>query len=334
VRWRRDVVILLSLAGVVGCSSEESADQGGTTSSTSSSSAASSGSAGGGPDGGPPPPGSEAFLALACEDDSVCGPGGRCLRATDDSPLGGGPAGGYCSRACAADVDCPGLYSLCVKDDTSGEGACFLGCQPGPPSNNGEAELPSEKCHAREDLRCAEAIPYPGTPFPETHLCLPTCGVNAQCPAGRVCDPRDRLCVTTPHSGLPMGEKCDGEESCAGVCVTFSGEVSVCSSLCVFGGELEGTTDCGGLASGLCSQKSSPQFGGGDEGLCIPACDEHDDCAHPSFWCRTTLGPPHPGYCAMGMAACPSGTCAKGTCTETTYGPICLDPYPLGSAAP
>ena len=335
MRWPRDVVIVLSLVATAGCSTEESPDRADSTTSTSSA-ASSSGSAGSGPDGGPPPPGSEAFLALACEDDGICGVGGRCLRPTDDAPLGGGPAGGYCSRACAADVDCPGLYSVCVKDDTAGEGACFLGCEPGPATNNGEAELESDKCRGREDVRCTDAIPYPGTTFPESHLCLPTCGVDAQCPAGRVCDPRMRLCVTTPHAGLPMGATCDeDDDTCAGVCATLAGPVSVCTSPCVFGGVLVGTTDCGGLGSGLCSQKKSSQFGGGDEGLCFPACDEHDDCAHPGFWCQTTLGPSHPGYCSMGIDACPSGSCAKGTCTETTYGPLCLDAkYPLGSAAP
>jgi hypothetical protein len=330
MHWRGYVVILLALAALMACSpeNEESRDDATTTSSSTLTTGP-----GGGADGGQPPPGSEAYLALTCEDDSACGPGGICLRPTDDAPLRGGPAGGYCSRPCSEDAECPGLYSLCIKDDVTGEGACFLGCELGPPLLFADDELDSGKCRGREDVRCGAARKWSVQSF----VCLPTCGRDEQCPADHMCDPRSRVCVTTPSTGLPMGANCDLDHSCAGTCLIDDTGLSVCTSWCVKGGPLIGTDDCGGSDSGLCSLDHWDGAGAGDEGMCVPACDEQDDCAHPYFWCRNVVGPgyPGPGYCSMLVAPCPSGTCASGTCTETIYGPLCLESkYPLGSAAP
>jgi hypothetical protein len=335
MRWRRDVVIVLSLAALLACSSETSPppplfDATATSSSTGGSWPGDGGSSG----TGPPPGGDE--LGLACDDDSVCGPGGRCLRPIDDSPLGGGPAGGYCTRACIEDSDCPGLHSLCIRDDVTGAGACFLGCEPGPARDLGNAPLDPDKCRGREDVRCDVALSHPGALLAGTHICLPTCGMDAQCPAGRTCDPRDRVCVTTPHSGLPMGDKCDEEQLCAGYCMEVEDGGGICTSLCVYGGTLGGAADCGGLSSGLCNIRLQAGNGAGDVAVCVPACDEQDDCVHPWFWCKNVLGgiATH-GYCSQSIASCRSGICATGTCTETIHGPRCLDPkYPLGSAAP
>ncbi|MEJ7728610.1 MAG: hypothetical protein WKG00_05295 [Polyangiaceae bacterium] len=329
---RRDVVILLAVAALMACSSEESTVREDAT--TSSSATASSGPGGGSSVGSGPPPGGE-WLGLACEEDAACGPGGRCLRPTDDSPLGGGPAGGYCSRGCDADAECPGLYSVCKKDDLTGAGMCFLGCEWGPDADYLDEPLERFKCRGREDVRCAPPYTTPPSTFPPSAFCQPTCGMDAQCPAGRTCDPRSRLCVTTPSSGLPMGAKCDAERMCAGHCSdSFGDEAAVCTSLCVYGGKVEGTADCGGLETGLCAVRYQ-SYGAGDEGQCVPACDEHDDCAHPFFWCQTVRGQGYRGYCLRGADSCPAGTCQAGTCTETIYGPRCLEPkYPLGSAAP
>jgi hypothetical protein len=133
-----------------------------------------------------------------------------------------------------------------------------------------------------------------------------------------------------------MGAKCDVEYGCAGTCLV-DGDVAVCSSWCVLGGPLYGSADCGGTDAGLCRLRQFDEAGAGDEGLCVPSCDEQDDCAHPWYWCMNVVGPGYPGpaYCSALVASCPSGACATGTCTETIYGPRCLDSkYPLGSAAP
>src|SRR5262245_36985312 len=109
MRSRRGLSILFALAASTsGCS--EAADSPARDDASSASTATASSTAASGGDGGPLNPGTDDWLGLACEDDAACGPADHCLRATDDSPLGGGPAGGYCTRTCTEDAECPGLY--------------------------------------------------------------------------------------------------------------------------------------------------------------------------------------------------------------------------------
>jgi hypothetical protein len=327
-----------SLSAIVACSSVETPED---TSASVSSSASSGGASSTGPGGGSPgpefpPPETAQYLALPCDDDIPCGPGGHCIRATDDAPLGGGPAGGYCSRPCQEDWECPGSYSRCFKDAGTGDGSCFLGCEPGPLSFELGKPLQDDKCQGREDVRCTEPLTFPPSSFPPSASCLPTCGKDDQCPAGRWCDPKDRVCVTNPHRGLPSGEKCQVDEDCAGYCrpLTPDPDVGICASDCVLGGEVVTSNDCGGIDEGLCIIIWY-QYGAGDGGGCVPACSSHDDCAHPTYWCASILGPGQPGHCVSGIPSCSSGRCDDGTCTETIYGKRCLDPqYPLGSATP
>jgi hypothetical protein len=182
--------------------------------------------------------------------------------------------------------------------------------------------LDPDKCFGREDVACQPAL--------GVELCIPTCGSDSQCPAGRLCDPGLKVCVTTANMGLPTGDDCDPMMSaCAGQCISFAGGLTACSTRCVLGGELV-ADDCGGLDQGLCAFLPSGN-GAGDVGFCAEACTAHSDCQNPGFWCYD-FGGGNNGYC-FGADPCPNGQidCGGGlTCTNTPYGPFCIDPtFPL-----
>jgi hypothetical protein len=238
--------------------------------------------------------------------------------------LGGGPANGYCTTTCSSNADCPGFGSACLADE-NGDGTCFRGCELGPALMFIDEPLDPAKCYGREDVACL--------PTDSGDVCIPTCGSNSQCPAGRVCDPALRVCVTSPSMGLPTGDACDpmaADPGCAGICLTFTSPdptitVAACSSRCVAGGELE-SLDCGGLTKGLCVFRPSGA-GAGDVAYCTESCTAHSNCQNPTFWC-TTVGFTTNKYC-FGADECPNGqgdcTAAGTTCSNTPYGPFCID---------
>jgi hypothetical protein len=296
------------------------------TSSVSSSTSTSSGTTGGG-------------IAMPCTTDADCAAPLACVRDTDNDPIfGGGPAGGFCTTACMSDADCPDPEGVCLQFDPMQSGRCTLSCMQGPPIqdvNGLFSALDPTKCNGRPDLRCA-ALKSGGA------VCVPTCGEDAQCEGGRVCDPRLAVCVDQANAGLPTGQLCAQDTSptpCAGVCVGFSSGVAICSSPCVLGdADPLQSEDCGGPERGFCAFRPA-QNGSGDTGYCTPSCAAQSDCPIPSFFC---FGVPqltpalHVGYC-FGADACPNGQgdcIAKNdssyTCTPTPAGFFCLDPaFPL-----
>jgi hypothetical protein len=333
------------VAGLVGgcgssggkSSSGDGGDSTSTTTSTSSSSSSTSSSTGVG--GGPPA--KKVPIGDICADDNDCIPssGGKCLTSSANVGfLGGGPANGYCTKDCAADDDCPGVLDICIKDQGATMGSCFLGCEFGdPPLDFLDTPLDETKCFGREDVRCQKIQNSP--------LCIPSCGSDAQCDGGRVCDPLLAVCVDAANvtKGLPPGSKCDPQADpgdCAGVCVSFTGDdpnnpLTMCSNWCVLGGQLDGN-DCGGLGGGICAFSPSGN-GAGDYGFCAPACKKHDDCQNPTFWCTPVGFTNANGYC-FGHDSCKVQADCTGMgeiCTNTKYGKYCIaDKYDLGSAAP
>ena len=282
-------------------------------------------------------------LGIECGADGDCGPGLTCLTAEGTTPaFQGGPANGYCSKACATDADCPGNASLCLGAAGGQKGVCLQTCDLGPDLMFLDDPLDETKCHGRYDVRCANVTAT-------TTACVPTCGKDDECPAGRVCDPRVAVCVEVASTGLAAGSKCDpmaAMPECAGICVNFTGGNTSCSSPCALGGEITDPTtvnDCGGLEKGICIY--SPKGNGpGDFGFCAPACNVQSECQNSAFWCfgvgGLTGSAVDNGFC-FGADACPNGqgdcksTNAKVLCTDTKYGPFCVDTtFPLGDAAP
>ncbi|MEP7122789.1 MAG: hypothetical protein ABJE95_17825 [Byssovorax sp.] len=283
-------------------------------------------------------------LGIECTADGDCGPGLKCL-ASDGKITAfatGGPANGYCSKDCASDDDCPGNTSLCFGAGGGQKGVCLLTCDLGPDLMFLDDPLDPMKCHGREDVRCASVTNT-------VTACMPTCGKDDQCPAGRFCDPRVAVCVDKANTGLASGAKCDPmamTPECAGVCVNFTGGTTSCSSPCVLGGSITDpttVTDCGGLEKGLCVYSPTGN-GPGDFGFCAPGCSLQSDCQNTDFWCfgvgGLTGSAVDNGFC-FGATPCPNGKTdcksmnAKVMCTDTKYGPFCVDTtFPLGDAAP
>lgn len=267
------------------------------------------------------------FVGRECGGDGECGPMGKCILPTANDPVigNGGPANGYCTIPCMNSSECPN-NGICFTVEEGQEGECFLGCEIGPDLMYVDDPLDDNKCHGREDLRCQE--------YDAGSACIPTCGSDAQCPAGRSCDPRLAICVDTPNTGEDTGFKCTQNADppeCAGVCVGFGSDITMCSNRCVMGGELLDTYDCGGIENGICAFSPSG-YGPGDAGFCSPACNFHSDCQNPDFWCFSTNFTTN-GFCFGGVDPCPNGQgdCDPAdACTDTPYGPLCLDPiFPL-----
>lgn len=287
------------------------------------SSTASASSSGGMSSGGAP-------LGGACETNSDCEKALVCDRETDNDPIfGGGPAGGLCTSLCMADADC-GSAGLCLTTTAGPPGRCVPSCTIGPPLMYLEDPLDPAKCLGRADLRCAKTK--------AGEACVPTCGDDAQCTGGRVCDPRLTVCVDVASAGAPIGEVCDPNvdpPACAGVCIGFSSGDAMCSTPCVLGGDALSTSDCGGPEHGLCAFRPSAN-GAGDFGFCTPSCAAHLDCQKPSFWCFGIEGVTEVvqrGFC-FGATPCPGGQgeCVDAnqqptgyTCTDTPQGAFCLD---------
>lgn len=271
-------------------------------------------------------------LGFKCGSDSDCGGLFTCLDAASEDPIfGGGPAGGFCTKACDRDDDCPGSNSTCFKSRTSESGRCTLTCSIGPPLESLDQPLDAAKCLGRADLRCTRVKEG-------STVCLPTCGDDAQCGAGRFCDPRLAVCVSVASAGLPTGAACDpsaNPTTCAGSCVAFEDfGVTTCSSLCVLGGDAAGSLNCGGPKKGSCAFHPV-ENGPGDFGYCSPSCASHSECQKtPSFWCFSVPGftdVSGSGYCFSATPCDVQSDCnnlPKGetTCTLTSKGRFCLDP--------
>lgn len=285
-------------------------------------------------DGPPSQGGISGLLGAECVSDIECGRVLNCLKAASDDPIfGGGPAGGFCTKACDTNDDCPGLNSTCLKNGTVESGRCTLTCSIGPPLTGLDQALPSTKCRGRADLRC-DKVKNIGA------VCLPTCGGDAQCGPGRVCDPRLAVCVAKPSAGLPIGAACDlgaDPTTCAGTCIPFlDPDVTSCSMPCVLGGTSSKPPSCGGPLSGLCAFHP-PENGPGDFGYCSPSCTSHKECEqNPNFWCFSVPGVTEisgKGYCFAATPCKIQSDCEKlktgaYTCTATAKGSFCLDPPP------
>jgi hypothetical protein len=286
--------------------------------------------------------------------DGDCGGLTCILPSIDDEVFGGGPAGGYCTKACSADGDC-GMSGVCYTNAAATTGRCVLTCVQGPALMhlNDPIDDPT-KCLARPDVACDQL-------GPNRFACLPVCGSDSQCPAGMHCDPRASVCVSTPNPGLADGQACGtldgGVDPCAGECLTLApggdagATVSVCTTECVMGDapSVAATptawTVCGGVTNGLCVY-SPPGEGAGDLGYCTNACQKQDDCDAPDLWCFAivnltgtsgiTNGWCFPGTpCPGGTADCTASGFQGSVCTQTAYGPWCISSqFPLGSAAP
>jgi hypothetical protein len=238
-------------------------------------------------------------LGAPCSSDAECGPELGCWLSAAESlgPFLGGAAHGYCTRACTVLEECTRFdpIGVCSPPGAGGLGACLRGCQSKNPA-------PGEgKCLDRPDQICLSAAALGAAAYdPATRqlgACLPSCGSDLDCDAGRVCDLSTGLCVSTAAPGLPIGAACSLDTDCAGgVCSTFASGASTCSAPCPLD-----TLGCGYAtdANPRGAACLAPWFNEGgvtegqqDLGLCVELCSETADCAQEGFVCDTSQGGP------------------------------------------
>jgi len=273
--------------------------------------AGTTGGAGTNADGGTLPVGD---MGKGCATNSDCTGGLTCAAPGTDSFGAGGPANGFCTKACgeadAGDV-CGALNAVCVNMNTDANPAPF--CMP--TCTFGSMDR-ATKCRGRDDVACAQLQDSAGGTL---DVCVPLCGADVDCPTGRHCDKNSGLCVTAAKTGGPLGSACTapadgGTDSCAGFCLSIgSGGTTVtarfCSQACVLG-----APNACNLAAGTTSLAPAGSHGGclytasgamtGDVGYCAQECDSTTDCldkTDPNGMCDTSV--------AAGTSIAPHGFC-------------------------
>ncbi|HXU05021.1 MAG TPA: hypothetical protein VN903_28870 [Polyangia bacterium] len=295
--------------GTAGTGVAGSTARGGTTGSAGS--VGSTGAAGTNTDGGVLPVGD---MGKGCATNSDCTGGLTCAAPGADSFGSGGPANGFCTKACG-DADggdvCGAFNAVCVNMNTDANPALF--CMPSCTFGSSDR---ATKCRGRDDVACARLQDNAGGTL---DLCVPLCGADVDCPTGRHCDKNSGLCATTVKTGSALGSSCTpgvdgGADSCSGFCLSIgSGGTTVtarfCSQACVLG-----APNACNLAAGSMSLAPAGSHGGclytasgampGDVGYCTQECDTAGDCldkTDPNGVCDTSV--------AAGTTIAPHGFC-------------------------
>jgi hypothetical protein len=204
------------------------------------------------------------------------------------------------------DADCNAILpgSLCFRlSDTLS--VCFESCTvgaAGDPECHGRAEFACQgyttigttrACTDDGDCENSEFCGDDGACQEVLTACLPACGGDFHCDDAR-CDERSGFCTSESPSGLPTGALCDPDDAddpCAGLCVRFSAEAGMCSSIC----NTSATASCGfnpdasEPASAACLWPAlyadASDLGGADPGFCGPLCDCAEDCTFADWTC-------------------------------------------------
>jgi hypothetical protein len=262
-----------------------------------------------------------AIVGARCASDADCAAGATCFTAGGNDYLGaGGPAGGYCTFACADSAACIAVdpQSLCVPMGPNGSRFCIRACL------SKQADPGEAKCLNRADLVCV-SVAADGVEAlavdPQPGYCAPRCGSDADCPEGRVCHRQGGICTNVPSPGLPSGSRCELDTNCDGrACEDRIDGVGTCTALCTLGA-LAGCgydrDDPARKAACIVPLVSAGGFGEGpgDLGLCRELCSVDSDClrADEGFVCRR-LTPAlaeytgRPGACSLPPPPPPTAT--------------------------
>ncbi|MBK7586084.1 MAG: hypothetical protein IPI67_38605 [Myxococcales bacterium] len=237
-------------------------------------------------------------LGAVCSADADCGEGLTCLTATSTQIVGQGPAGGLCTKACAADPTVcasikPSAKCIGFPDQASTTRFCLEQCDFGDP---GTAK--ASKCHGRVDMGCSPII-IPGL-GEAARVCLPNCNSDEDCGTGLFCDPGSGLCSATAPSGDPVGTPCSqSNDTCRGFCEKLdlpatSGSTTLCAERCTAGAIAESKTSCGwNKATATAAPATCIYYPGavtvpgfGDRGACGQLCDCNADCKATGLVCQ------------------------------------------------
>jgi hypothetical protein len=254
----------------------------------------------GGGEGGASP------LGIKCTSNADCSGGLTCLRPTDNIVPGSGPPNGLCTAECttmASENFCKSLGGTCIALSSSptAKAFCMETCA------TGKVTVPSDKCHGRDDMMCAELDPA-------GFGCVPICESDADC-GTRKCDLASGLCADVLTPGAPIGSPCTADTDCAGrFCFAFdpapdASSAGVCTAICRLGSLgckfRVGALDAGPPV-GACLL-STPDADIGDVGICAQLCDSVNDCStnDPRWTCRLDVmvqaAFQHLGYCWTGV---------------------------------
>ncbi|HKQ71378.1 MAG TPA: hypothetical protein VJT73_18670 [Polyangiaceae bacterium] len=243
--------------------------------------------------------GSTASLGRVCAVDADC-TGLACVKASDSTMAGGGPAHGYCSTPCSLSDDpiCAAIGGKCLDFSRKAGGPpetwCVQICQ------RGGAASSLDKCHARRDVACTAASVNGGVPSGDGY-CLPTCNADLDC-GPRHCDPLYGVCVDAVSSGAPTGTSCaapviDGGDAapatmCSGSCLSIGSTTRVCAQRCAYQSpdacHLPDADADGGIGAYSACLFVSSNTGPGDEAHCGQLCDSVTDCldqSDPGVYC-------------------------------------------------
>jgi hypothetical protein len=231
-------------------------------------------------------------VGTPCTTDTQCPTGEngeaplRCILAASNAEFGGGgPQGGYCSAACTSTDECQLIDDRAgcgLIDMATGSGYCIAICGPG----NGGLKCGGDRAQACYQRDATNAM--------AGGLCLPRCLSDADCGAGRFCDPGDiGLCLDAAPAGGGVGAPCaeatEATDCASGICLTFRNPDdpngpspgSFCTASCTFlrrdgCGQPAGSTTAPDAA---CLQPRFAGGAGGDLGFCVELCDVSADCA-------------------------------------------------------
>jgi hypothetical protein len=235
------------------------------------------------------------------------------------------PAGTDPDTECTDD----GAASCGRTGHCDGNGACALytpGTTCGVPSCAGSTLTAAPTCDAKGTCRLAQPMPCPGGfACLGNQTCLPICTVDANCAAGRGCNPATGACSVLKKA---QGQRCNTAAECVtgnctdGVCCNFpcAGRCQACRETAT--GSPDGT--CANVMAGLapsrpgdCPTQTSPC---GNSGLCsgAGACQQIPDGTRCGTYC-CGQGQDQTSVCHL---VCQAGACndqsglAAGTCDD------------------
>jgi hypothetical protein len=234
------------------------------------------------------------IVGAACESDADCQGGATCMRGDSNDFTGqGGPAGGYCTFACAGSEDCTSRdpQSECIPLGPDGSLFCARTCLSKQP------DVGEGKCLNRTNVVCLSEVAGNAVPLAaerQSGLCIPFCGSDEECPEGRHCHRQGGFCTDFVAPGAPVGSACAIDADCEGsACEDRDNGVGTCTAQCVLGslsgcgyGRDAEVRDAACVVPVVAAGRFSE--GPGDLGLCLELCDEAADCQQASagFACR------------------------------------------------
>ena len=176
-------------------------------------------------------------LGEECTEDAECG-SGMCLEDAGRS---------YCTRACAADSECPDETFHCRGDL----------CVSGPRGEIGDACVVNDDCSA--STFCAT---QGGRSW-----CTDACAGETDCPAGFVCVPAGGASVCAPDLGL-VGDPCMENNDCSSALCASSGGEGTCTRVCDAFTPCAPGFECVRTADGITAACVRPSDDGGGGGCC------------------------------------------------------------------